>query len=314
MRRIGLYRYFLATLLLVITTSVHVMADDVTAEAYINKDRALIGDRLTFRLEVRTDKNNVVDMPVFVDGKIGEFEIKDRYVRIKNGLFGRELSIFTYDLACYVTGKQTIPALEIKYGRRGSSERKIVTTKARTVFIRSVLPTDKPPQDIKDIKGPRAFGLNPWILAGIILTALVMIIAAVRYFLIRRRGPLKLPHESALEELESLKAYLARSSDVKNYYVGVSDCIRLYIERIFRLKAPEMTTEEFLVSLGSSSSLLPEDKDLLRRFLAACDLVKFAKYVPTRSETELIYETARKFISETNARLETLNQKKGKPG
>jgi hypothetical protein len=75
--------------------------------------------------------------------------------------------------------------------------------------------------------------------------------------------------------------------------------VRRDVERVFALKAPEMTTEEFLNSLGYSEALSIAHKELLRGFLNACDLVKFAKYAPTRDEAQNVYVTARGFVEET---------------
>ena len=69
--------------------------------------------------------------------------------------------------------------------------------------------------------------------------------------------------------------------------------------RVFRLKAPEMPSEEFLNSLRDSTALTMAHKELLRGFMNACDLVKFAKYKPTGEETENVYVTAKNFIDET---------------
>jgi translation initiation factor 2B subunit (eIF-2B alpha/beta/delta family) len=60
-----------------------------------------------------------------------------------------------------------------------------------------------------------------------------------------------------------------------------------------------MTTQEFLVSLSGSSKLSAAHKDLLRAFMEACDLVKFAKYTPARSGIEFVSGPAGKFIEDT---------------
>ena len=60
-----------------------------------------------------------------------------------------------------------------------------------------------------------------------------------------------------------------------------------------------MTTEEFLGSLRESTVLSLDRKDLLKAFLNACDLVKFAKYTPARAEMESVFAAARKFIEDT---------------
>ena len=118
----------------------------------------------------------------------------------------------------------------------------------------------------------------------------------------RGRIPEKLPHETAMEELEAIRGLLARTNDFKAYFIGISDCVRNYIERMFDLKAPEMTTEEFLNSLSDSNKLSVEHKRLLKDFLAACDMVKFARHTPLTEEIELVSSSARKFVEETKER------------
>jgi hypothetical protein len=78
--------------------------------------------------------------------------------------------------------------------------------------------------------------------------------------------------------------------------------VRRYIEEVFQLKASEMTTEEFLSSAKDSSRLPPEHKALLKEFLEACDLVKFAKHTPRDAEVEQIFLNAKYFIEETKDR------------
>ena len=103
----------------------------------------------------------------------------------------------------------------------------------------------------------------------------------------------------ALEELEAIKGAFTQAGDVKDYYARISDCVRDYIERLFKVNAPEMTTEEFLESLKDSQALPPAEKDLLKQFMSACDLVKFAKYKPTVEEISSVLSSAKKFIEET---------------
>ena len=138
-----------------------------------------------------------------------------------------------------------------------------------------------------------------WLIVSSILIILLIIAGALIYIFRKRPAPVKLPHETALEELEAARVNFIKNSDVKEYYAGVSDCVRRYIERLFRVRAPEMTTEEFLGSLRESTVLSLDQKDLLKAFLSACDLVKFAKYTPARTEMESVFTAAKKFIEET---------------
>jgi hypothetical protein len=258
----------------------------------------LIGDRIKYTLDVNYKNALQVKLPDFKDGKIGDFEIKDSCAAARTGLFGSRRMTGWYVIAAYDVGKKEIPAVEIKYRKAGAREWSSLKSAPLNIEVRSVLSATGTPNDIKDIKGPFGFFEINWWLVGVIIVAL----AVITFFLIkklRRKVPVRLPHETALEELEAARGDFLKGGGVKEYYVGVSDCIRRYIERVFRLRAPEMTTEEFLASLGDMKALSMEEKGLLREFLNACDLVKFAKYMPIKKEADVVYDTARKFIEET---------------
>ena len=128
----------------------------------------------------------------------------------------------------------------------------------------------------------------------------------VRAYLKKRKKPehlttpLRPAHETALEALRKLrnKDYL-RTGRVREYYFELSDIARHYVEDRFQLRAPEMTTEEFLSTLKDSRVLRSGQKTLLSDFLSHCDMVKFAKYQPDENESDASYESARRFIEET---------------
>jgi hypothetical protein len=107
-------------------------------------------------------------------------------------------------------------------------------------------------------------------------------------------------HETAFKALQELtnKAYI-KTGKVREYYFELSDIVRHYVENRFQLRAPEMTTEEFLATLKDSKILNAEQKILLKDFLSHCDMVKFAKYLPDEKESESSYESAKRFIDET---------------
>jgi hypothetical protein len=88
----------------------------------------------------------------------------------------------------------------------------------------------------------------------------------------------------------------------KPFCILVSDAVRLYLEERFGLRAPERTTEEFLDDLSRSAALTGSQKDSLKEFLSACDMVKFARYEPQRTELEALYDSALRLIEETEPR------------
>ena len=92
---------------------------------------------------------------------------------------------------------------------------------------------------------------------------------------------------------------LIAKGQAKLFYLRVSAILRHYIENRFGLRAPERTTEEFLSDLQTNHILLPRQKDLLKRFLEHCDMVKFAEYQPNREEVDDTLNTCAQFIAET---------------
>jgi hypothetical protein len=146
-------------------------------------------------------------------------------------------------------------------------------------------------------------GVNWWIIGGAALGALVLGGAAVRMFLRARRAEVQRPRppwEIAIEELARLRsAKLVEAGRVEEFYVGLSGLVRRYVERRFLIMAPEMTTDEFLREAKKHASLTAPHKELLAGFLAASDLVKFARYVPDAGEAQNAMEAAERFVRES---------------
>ena len=290
---------FIAVSLMLVTSSMAYAKDDISVRASVDKKTIAIGDRVTYTLEVTASRGTQVQMPLFRDGFIGDFEIKDLSSKMVDHLFGKRSLRNKYIITVYSVGKKEIPQIEVKYKLKAAKDWVSKKTPAFTITVQSVLPKEMP-LDIRDIKGPaHFFEVNWFLVGGGLLLIIVLIGALILYRKISQVKPIRLQHETALEELEAVRAQLIRSGDIKEYFVGVSDCIRRYIERVFKLKAPEMTSEEFLNSLRDSTVLSVPQKDLLKGFMNACDMVKFAKYTPTSTETEKLYDTAKNFIEET---------------
>ncbi len=291
---------FLAILLLI---SVFAMAAEdplPSIKAGISRKRIFVGDRIRYKTEVVSKDNLEIEFPQFKDSKIGDCEIKDSGSLVKRSLFGKGYYINWLDVTSYYIGKRTIPSTEIKYREKGEGYWRKLKTGELTFTVETVLPRGVKLTDIKDIKGvlyPFSwFRLFLWVLA---VSVGLWIIVKLILKLIFKKAPPEFPHEIALGEMEAASKEFASGGGVKDYYVRISDAVRRYIESVFSLKAPEMTTQEFLMSLSSSSKLQAAHKDLLAIFMKACDLVKFAKYKPSRNDIESVFNTAKKFIEES---------------
>lgn len=158
------------------------------------------------------------------------------------------------------------------------------------------------PTDIRSIKPPVDIP-DPWLwlwvlLSGLAATILVLII--VGFF--RRKKAQEIaavvipPHVRAKQRLaEALRLI----GDPNQFCTEVSQTLRLYLEERFTLRAPERTTEEFLVELQNSKHLTLDQKLSLGEFLQSCDLVKFARHEPTESDLRQLHDSALRLVDET---------------
>ncbi len=160
---------------------------------------------------------------------------------------------------------------------------------------------------LRDVKAPVYFPTS-YILLFIILF-LLLAGGIVAFIYSRREKKAKkeeipvdprAPWEIAYDQLDELgKSSLLARGQFKEYYSQLSGIVRLYFENRFKIRAPEMTTEEFLWSLEESGVLTVGQKGTLKKFMNSCDIVKFAKHIPGTQEAQESFVFARQLIEET---------------
>lgn len=103
--------------------------------------------------------------------------------------------------------------------------------------------------------------------------------------------------KSALSDLDKLKSKnLPRKGFFDEYYVGLTNPVRNYIEKRYDIAAPVSTTSEFLKSVSKDPHFPPETRHLLGQFLIQADKVKFARYQPSLEECDQAQQLATQFI------------------
>jgi len=287
----------------------------IEATVRVDKNEITIGDKIKFGICVKYKDDIAVQFPEF-NQQLGVFAINETGIiegpkREKDGYSVVERN---YVLSSYEIGRQTIPSLKIKYkGKHGEGE---VATNEIPIDIKGVLKEGEISGDIKDILPPVGVPtsfkrLVPWIYGG--LAALVL--SGIIYWLIKKRKigqkrqeqefVKRTPHEVAYELLERLsKEDLIAKGLIKEYYYRITDIVRHYIEDRFGLLAPERTTEEFLTEMAHANKLDDTHKLLIQEFLERCDMVKYARYGPSKTEIQETYDAAKRLIDETRERLE----------
>ncbi|HSP99049.1 MAG TPA: hypothetical protein VL049_17640 [Candidatus Dormibacteraeota bacterium] len=278
----------------------------VTARAILESRPLTIGTPFRYTIELAAPAGVELELPQ-LNGAIGDFQIVDFGQEPDGQSGGKTVIRRWYQLVTYQTGEQTVPGPSIRYHGLDGEEHWVGVPDA-TVVVQSLVDAAgaTPPSDVHDIKGPlakpRDYTPLLWIGAAVlaVLGLLVVLVRRLRRPQAAAAVPPRPLHELALEALDRLQAAgLIDAGQYEEFYVRLSAIVREYIEARFRLRAPEMTTEEFLQAAQRRAQLAPSHRALLGHFLGEADLVKFARHHPTPGDAERAFAAGREFVRST---------------
>jgi len=106
------------------------------------------------------------------------------------------------------------------------------------------------------------------------------------------------PIERAMYELEQLlKKGLPGRGFYKDFYVELTMVVRRYIERRHAVRAPNLTTDEFLRAARENPAFTREAIAELKNFLESADMVKFAGVEATPEMADAATGKARDYLT-----------------
>ena len=112
----------------------------------------------------------------------------------------------------------------------------------------------------------------------------------------RKRLP---PYEEAMINLQNLKAaQLWQRGQEKEYFTGLTDILRVYIDRRFDINAVEMTSSQIIDTLKKNDETKAVNEQL-EMILEVADIVKFANARPLADDNEVAYQRAVNFVEAT---------------
>jgi hypothetical protein len=284
----------------------------VQATLRLEPAQPVIGDSLTLTLTVVAEEDVELLLPEFGEA-LERFTILDFVPRQTIDDQGRTVATQTYRLEPSSSGPQAIPPILVEFVDRRDGQQEApegqdayeLLTERFDFDVRSVLPDDaqadlKPPMGkLQPLRsdGPSAW---PWIVGGALMAACAVPLAYLWFASWRRRVRRRSAYEVARARLNRLlSAQRPVDEQVDAFYVELSGIVRRYLEDRFDMRAPELTTEEFLASVGNSPDLSPDHQFLLREFLKQADLVKFAGFRPSPEDIDRSVRAAERFLDET---------------
>ncbi|MGB2866817.1 MAG: hypothetical protein WBD36_00075 [Bacteroidota bacterium] len=290
----------LILLILVLSSSI-LQGQEVGLSATTDSSRFRIGDRIVLHVHGRTPPNLEAISPAAKDS-VGPFEI------LSAGRSGNEPD-WTFELMTIDTGRVFVPPIPFAYRVKGDTTQRQAYTNPVSLTVAGV--TVDAQGEIKDIKPPLS---APWKFEDFVpylIALLVLLIAGMAYYYYRKRRMQREsmqeavrsaipPHREALAALRLIEEKkLWQQGKVKQYYSEVTEIIRTFFERRWKIVALELTSDEILQQMKQ----IPESEKVwkqMQSFFTTADLVKFAKYEPApaehESEMQWAYEIVRSMI------------------
>jgi hypothetical protein len=289
-----------------ICSSIRAGDTDIKVTSAVNKDSITIGDEVSYTLIIKSRPEIKLDS-LDLSLNLSPFKLKERklYPTVKdkegNIIQKQEYVITIFDLGNFV-----IPPAKIKYVDTKNQLKEAVSDSIM-IKVNSI----GVPQDVKDIKGLKPpFVIKEkskwylYLIAGLVLVG----ISTWLYLRWRIKGiglPLAPPEpekpagDVALAELNRLKdSDYIRKNHIKKYYIILSEIIRRYLEKRFGIFAMDRTTLE----IKSEMKRTKIESQIIQKtisLLSNCDLVKFAKYVPTAEQIEKDWQESYNLIEDT---------------
>lgn len=291
-------------IILVLTFSINLLAQEISVTASTDTTDYMIGDQIQYSLFIKMNKDVYIINPFFRDSlkNIDVLEISDPVAEENED--GKSVK-YNCVLSRFDSAQVTIPPIKIEYRTKADSALKFVLSNAVTFNVHRMNVAME--EEIKDIKPPiRLFDY-----LFIIYILIVIIVLVIGYFIYRKYFKIKPQteikptaekislHQLTLRKLEQLdKEELWQKGFVKDYHSKITDIIREYFEKQFGLPALERTTTESLKLLSKHPQGI-KVIDITSQFLSNADLVKFAKFTPLENVNREMMTQAKDIVKKT---------------
>lgn len=285
---------------------VSINAQEMTIVASTDTSSYMVGDYITYTIEVRHDKYFAVYLPSVKDSiKVLDFI---RALPVEKKTVGENVVEYhKFIFSKYDSGKVTIPSIQIAYTKYQSANKLFIATNPLTIVVHTIPVNTQ--EDIKDVKEPVKLPPNWLLIALIVLLAIGLIVGGYylyQYYKKKKEGVAEAvpeikvpPYEVALHQLHILEEKkLWQQGLIKQYHSEITEIIRKYFEERFNFRALEMTSAEILAVL----SYIEEGKaivEISNKFFSNADLVKFAKFQPMPAVNEEMMAQAFQIVNGT---------------
>jgi len=291
------------------------VADDVTVQLTPALDEMAVGDPLELTVEVTHPAGTQALLPE-LGQSWGQFDVRSQSpVEVIDNGDGTLTTRQTVEVTLFAPGDYKTPPLAVTISD-GSGALSQATAAQAAIHVASVLAglADDLPADaeieLRDIKPQASMPIpQEWlpIISGAL--ALILVLAGGAWLFRRHRQRVLVDNrpadQIALEQLARVDELdYPGEGRFKAHYSLVTDCLRDYLERQYRIPARDRTAKEMKAALQQTRM----SSQYVQAFTALfddSDLVKFAKFTPTADAAYDLVDEARQLVTETAAEVKT---------
>lgn len=294
-------------LLLLICTTLPIFSAEIVSQK--NPDTASVNSPFTLELTIKKSADEKL-IPADSAGFIKTTSIN----AIEMKPAGSNVTVI-YHLAAYAPPVCSLPAFSVysvPNGAGGKTDtlkttpcvvkiKSIITDTGKVVSAEFGVPMDAGKFPIKKVLG---FVLVV-LLAAVILLG---IIALIRWYIMKRKNknfwgqelnPQLPPYDEAMLALAKIESdKMLEIGQLKEAVFLLSEILKRYIGRRFECHVQESTSSEFRKWIAGSP-LSREQKNLLERFIAETEPMKFANIMPGLSEVGSLFNDVKSFVIDT---------------
>jgi hypothetical protein len=275
-----------------------------------------LGDPVYAQLEIDAPAGIAIDAPFQEAGaQLGRFGVIAFSRDTQHKPDGGQHQVQRYTLEPATSGRQRIPPLRLEFsdtrsaaGSASKAAQELLTDEVPIEI--APIPSEAASSALRPAAGeidPDVGGVSWFTILGLGFGAAVLGSGSVLgYRALRARRRIALQRSAYDEAVAELRALEAKGPPdaalADSWFVALSTIVRRYLEQRYEIRAPELTTEEFLLVATARPELSAEHRALLSSFLERCDRVKFAGYRPEADESLASLAAARGFVEDTRVR------------
>lgn len=258
----------------------------------VEKEKMEVGEVNTYRIFVSGTNGKKIIIPPAKQWLPFHFEVVSDSLINENNATERVVTFTILD-----EGTFTLPPISVITGDREQKTLSYEISVMNPATGQEKMEDNVLPKDVK-LSWNDYWQMYKWyVLAGLLLIALIfLIIFFIKYFKRQKSSP-KRESNAALRELSALKKkkYI-ENKEYRAFYVELIDIARAYMAKRYHLPAEILLTDDLIEYIKSRQVFPLERTGALSQLLLRGDAVKFAKQQTTQEEMELDFLTVEKMI------------------